>query len=1072
MMHLDLIPLLLFILLFPLRVQGTPDGSVRCEFDPVVLAHLNRTGLLDPTYYDEQESNKVVPPPLLKRRYSAHWDYKDTCWLAEQLLVTEALGGQHPFCNNHAQNRNLLYLLTTKAGSMRPATEAVQQMGYLLRKDKYNYTERTEMLMADSYQLEQFFPNVELIKAEKDRMLGELRGKGLSVFPRSMKNDWLDRLTDKLKDKTFLEMTHGWTLKGLTPEKASDDGYSGTFMLHDLNDGLEINEIQKIAYDPFILDILQDLLGAQPVIRTVDVFMNVAREDEAETKFSFDSWHKDFNSARSVKVFVYLTNATDPKRGPHRYIPYTQDVMGPTFPAKVPLREKEFNRLVEKYGLTSQVVTEDYGGRRTARGPSFPDEYTNKEFNHLVEEFALSMSSQVLPEEYLKQNVFTQNEEALFGNAGMVWIEDTHIFHKADKNLEGWRGLLQIDYTATGYCGKDHAALHKPLSRIPNDSRTQKALQHSPRLFQRARVGEYARPHKEIIQSGSNQVLAKAQPLEHRFGSPLQYDETMQGNDPNDHTAYVKAGFKKSGNWSYSSEELPEAPCWEYECQRCLQLRFRGNCHVCSQLHVCTCSCDHAFSCDDDDSGAVTAATIDWQEFPVKAELQLTEYGSNSTLIPPVIYQYWYSLDPVPDGSDQSYNETHCMMNKWKSLEGFDYDVYDDESARSFLTEHFPPIVLEAYDILVPGSFKSDLFRYALLLIKGGIYVDNDLYYPSARNLELERILQRDKIGFFATVDQGYGDEGRGVRSFCLLSGLLATYPGHPVMAIALSRLVSQVLNRDTFPGLMRNLCPDPQTWALYELGHLYLTGPCLLGSAVNIALGRPPFSLFTPGDITSTEGAPFPLLGDIRLLQFDFVVHKNQHSLPAFKRNPKRRGRVMRRIHVGPDGTVTEITWSKLSDETPRTKENNHYGFFTHMVPRVHMYSRGVYNETNHKSDGKQSVWYDFAVSASSNASSPLPSYTTAEAPGRHGRLKRPEGTKSEEIYFSHTSLHSLQNDVWRMQFFLLVSGSLCILLLLQRRHVGSRFSKRILITTFLFLAAFFANRVQFRITIAMISS
>ena len=54
----------------------------------------------------------------------------------------------------------------------------------------------------------------------------------------------------------------------------------------------------------------------------------------------------------------------------------------------------------------------------------------------------------------------------------------------------------------------------------------------------------------------------------------------------------------------------------------------------------------------------------------------------------------------------------------------FNYFLYDDNDCRKFLSENYEPKVLDAYDTLVPGAYKADLWRYCVLYKHGGVYLD------------------------------------------------------------------------------------------------------------------------------------------------------------------------------------------------------------------------------------------------------------------------------------------------------------------------------------------------------------
>ena len=63
---------------------------------------------------------------------------------------------------------------------------------------------------------------------------------------------------------------------------------------------------------------------------------------------------------------------------------------------------------------------------------------------------------------------------------------------------------------------------------------------------------------------------------------------------------------------------------------------------------------------------------------------------------------------------------------------------FDDQQSRILIQNNFPKKILEAYDLLIPKAFKSDLWRYCVIYLYGGIYgdlsqtilqrIDNDIY--------------------------------------------------------------------------------------------------------------------------------------------------------------------------------------------------------------------------------------------------------------------------------------------------------------------------------------------------------
>jgi mannosyltransferase OCH1-like enzyme len=88
------------------------------------------------------------------------------------------------------------------------------------------------------------------------------------------------------------------------------------------------------------------------------------------------------------------------------------------------------------------------------------------------------------------------------------------------------------------------------------------------------------------------------------------------------------------------------------------------------------------------------------------------------------------------------------LTESWKQQSGWEYRFYTDEDAANFLSTHFPPEVKQAYDDLIPGAFKADLFRYCILFIYGGVYADIDVMLTSKLEVAID-----DEVGFMIPLD-------------------------------------------------------------------------------------------------------------------------------------------------------------------------------------------------------------------------------------------------------------------------------------------------------------------------------
>lgn len=114
-----------------------------------------------------------------------------------------------------------------------------------------------------------------------------------------------------------------------------------------------------------------------------------------------------------------------------------------------------------------------------------------------------------------------------------------------------------------------------------------------------------------------------------------------------------------------------------------------------------------------------------------------------SRRIPRIVHQTWWEAIQ-PD----VYPNLSRLVESFRQS-GWEYRFYTDRDAVAFLQKHFPPSVFEAYQALVPGAFKADLFRYCVLLIAGGLYADVDIHLESA----LDRAIPPD-VGFMVPLDE------------------------------------------------------------------------------------------------------------------------------------------------------------------------------------------------------------------------------------------------------------------------------------------------------------------------------
>ena len=96
-------------------------------------------------------------------------------------------------------------------------------------------------------------------------------------------------------------------------------------------------------------------------------------------------------------------------------------------------------------------------------------------------------------------------------------------------------------------------------------------------------------------------------------------------------------------------------------------------------------------------------------------------FTEDSVKIPLDIYQTWKTKNLPP-------KMRQCINRLRKSNPEFTHYLYDDNDCRKFIGTYFTNDVLDAYDTLIPGAYKADLWRYCVLYINGGIYLDIKFY--------------------------------------------------------------------------------------------------------------------------------------------------------------------------------------------------------------------------------------------------------------------------------------------------------------------------------------------------------
>lgn len=106
--------------------------------------------------------------------------------------------------------------------------------------------------------------------------------------------------------------------------------------------------------------------------------------------------------------------------------------------------------------------------------------------------------------------------------------------------------------------------------------------------------------------------------------------------------------------------------------------------------------------------------------------------------IPLHIYQTWHTTHELPPKMRE------CIDTLKRQNPEFVHHLFDDNDCREFIRDNYNKEIVNAYDSLVPGAYKADLWRYCILYKKGGVYID--IKFKCANNVKLIDFIHQEKF--------------------------------------------------------------------------------------------------------------------------------------------------------------------------------------------------------------------------------------------------------------------------------------------------------------------------------------
>ena len=162
-----------------------------------------------------------------------------------------------------------------------------------------------------------------------------------------------------------------------------------------------------------------------------------------------------------------------------------------------------------------------------------------------------------------------------------------------------------------------------------------------------------------------------------------------------------------------------------------------------------------------------------------------------NSIIPLHVYTCWHTKD-LPPLMKENYD---FLVNSNPKIT---FHLYDEKECGRFIRANFEESVFNSYNSLIPCAYKSDLWRYCVLYINGGIYMD--IKYRCVNGFK-----------FIALTEEEHFIRDR-IKN-CIYNAVIVTLPQNEIMRKCIYQIVENVKNK------------------FYGENPVFPTGPGLLGS-------------------------------------------------------------------------------------------------------------------------------------------------------------------------------------------------------------------------------------------------
>lgn len=160
-----------------------------------------------------------------------------------------------------------------------------------------------------------------------------------------------------------------------------------------------------------------------------------------------------------------------------------------------------------------------------------------------------------------------------------------------------------------------------------------------------------------------------------------------------------------------------------------------------------------------------------------------------NSVIPLHLYTCWHTKELPPLMKEN-------VVNLVLQNPEFIFHLFDEDDCIKFIEEYFDLDVLNAYKSLIPCSYKSDLWRFCVLYINGGIYMD--IKYKCVNNFKLIALTEKEYFVRDRPINMTY-------------TALIVVKPQNSIMLQCINQIVKNVKQKyygkcalfPTGPGLL-----------------------------------------------------------------------------------------------------------------------------------------------------------------------------------------------------------------------------------------------------------------------------